>query len=116
MRSDGCSFVGVVVDLHRCGRFDYEASSCAVFGLSEEEFHMITSTLGHVRTTPAEYVETCHRFVFDTSTWAIMRILGENYGYIIPENLQGQTAVRVDTVQTVILNLVKPLKNCSYYN
>ena len=44
-----------------------------------------------------------------------MRALGENFGYIVPENLMGLTAARSDNVTTVVLNLVKPLADCKYY-
>ena len=40
-RKDGCSFVGLVVDAHRNGPYDYDAANCVVFGLSQEEYHVL---------------------------------------------------------------------------
>jgi len=46
----------------------------------------------------------------------LMRALGENFGYIVPENLMGLTAARSDNVNTIVLNLVKPLDQCKWFN
>ena len=47
-----------------------------------------------------------HRFIFNCPPWPLMRALGENFGYIIPENLMGLTAARSDNVNTIVLNLM----------
>ena len=38
-RQDGCSFVGLVVDIRRTDRFDYDASQCIVFGINSQGTH-----------------------------------------------------------------------------
>jgi len=113
-RQDGCSFVGLVVELRRADRYDYDASQCVVFGISREEHDYLTSLEG-VEAKPKEYFETCPRFIFNCPPWPLMRALGENFGYIIPENLMGLTAARSDNVNTIVLNLVKPLANCKWF-
>lgn len=113
-RQDGCSFVGLVVDIRRTDRFDYDASQCIVFGINSQEFELLTSLDG-VEAKPRDFQNNCPRFVFKCTPWIVMRALGENFGYIVPENLMGLTAARSDNVTTVVLNLVKPLADCKYY-
>jgi hypothetical protein len=78
MAADGINvtkIVGVVADVRRDAENDYACSKCCLFGINEEEYHMLGR---HAKIVPTEFNQMSDRHMVHASPWNVM---GENFGY-----------------------------------
>ena len=97
--------LGVIADFTRDAENDYKATRCNIFGLSQEEYVLLSEA---AKITPKNYTyENCDRVTVWCSPWRAMRILGENFGYTLTVTplsgrVEGPTGERRTEVWTMV--------------
>ena len=97
--------IGVVADVRRDLENDYGCNKCCIFGISRIEYETITKKFRIVPTQFSE--EYIDRYVVNSNPWSIMRIMGENFGYILTVTplqgrIEGPTGERRTCIWTMV--------------
>ena len=64
-----------------------------------------------MRINPEQYSEDCPRFRVNKSAWCVVTALGKDHGYKLGSQPVQKTSLRNETVETVVMLLIKPPKS-----
>ena len=81
------SSVGVVFDGKRNAESDVEIPKCTVFGISAEEYKVLSDQHG-IEVYPKQFSPDAQRYLMMVSPFRVMRVLG-SMGYRIPNTPVG---------------------------